>query len=195
MGITFKKSTLPTGKEFCLQKEDSTLLETKEFIETMYKYWINTNNHYNFTVLTNTKLENFEVPYRLQKGALMCISEYNIIDKDLIQKTKNDIEKYPDVLTLYKDSVNLYEAGVYSRNSLDNIRLAFEKLLKYLLNNNKSLEKQINTLGDELKKIGIKSEIRNMVHSLTNFFTKYQNNYSVSLKFSLVFLEIILPSL
>jgi hypothetical protein len=100
-----------------------------------------------------------------------------ISDSELIQKTKHWLEDYPSSLKQYENALSKYEGGIFERNTLDDMRLAFELLIKDLLGNNKSLENQIADIGSMLKKSGASSEIRNMVTQIIKYYTDFQNNH------------------
>jgi len=66
---------------------------------------------------------------------------------------------------------------VFERNVLDDLRLALEVLLRGILGNAKSLEKQIPSLGAYVKGRGGSPEFGNMFVKLVEYFTKYQDRY------------------
>ena len=80
-------------------------------------------------------------------------------------------------LKQYDSALAKYEGGIFERNTLDDMRLAFELLVKDLLGNNKSLESQISDLGSQLKAKGASDELRNMVVKIIEYYTKFQNNH------------------
>jgi len=100
-----------------------------------------------------------------------------ISDSELIQKTKHWLEDYPSSLKQYENALSKYEGGIFERNTLDDMRLAFELLIKDLLGNNKSLENQIADIGSMLKESGASAEIRNMVTQIIKYYTDFQNNH------------------
>jgi Zn-dependent M32 family carboxypeptidase len=69
---------------------------------------------------------------------------------------------FPDVLEIYNAALQKYEAGIFTRNLLDDLRLALEKLLQEVLDNSKSLENQLATLGEFIKERGASREFANM---------------------------------
>ena len=70
-----------------------------------------------------------------------------------------------------------YEGGIFERNTLDDIRLSFELLVKDLLGNEKSLENQIGGICGILDKCGTSVELKNMVQKIIDYYTKFQNNH------------------
>ena len=86
-----------------------------------------------------------------------------ISETELIQKTKHWLSGHPLSLTQYESALSKYEGGIFERNTLDDMRLSFELLVKDLLNNGKSLENQIPDIGGMLKSAGASVELRNMV--------------------------------
>lgn len=100
-----------------------------------------------------------------------------ISETELIQKTKHWLSKHPNALKQYESALAKYEGGIFERNTLDDMRLAFELLVKDVLGNNKSLENQIPEIGSVLKKSGTSVELRNMVQQVIKYYTDFQNNH------------------
>ena len=100
-----------------------------------------------------------------------------ISETELIQKTKHWLSNHPDALKQYESALAKYEGGIFERNTLDDMRLAFELLVKDLLGNGKSLENQIAEIGAKLKSTGASVEMRNMVQQVIKYYTDFQNNH------------------
>ncbi len=100
-----------------------------------------------------------------------------ISETELIQKTKHWLSNHPDALKQYESALAKYEGGIFERNTLDDMRLAFELLVKDLLGNGKSLENQIAQIGAKLKSTGASVELRNMVQQVIKYYTDFQNNH------------------
>lgn len=100
-----------------------------------------------------------------------------ISETQLIQKTKHWLSHHPDALKQYESALAKYEGGIFERNTLDDMRLAFELLVKDLLGNGKSLENQIAEIGAKLKSTGASVELRNMVQQVIKYYTDFQNNH------------------
>nr|WP_321292695.1 hypothetical protein [uncultured Trichococcus sp.] len=105
------------------------------------------------------------------------LSTSKLEDSELIINTRHWLEDYPTSLNFYNAALLKYENGFEYRNSLDEMRLAFETLLKEVLGNNKSLENQLNELGRLLKSSGITPELRNTITTLIDYYTKFQNQH------------------
>ncbi len=110
------------------------------------------------------------------------LEAYYIIKTDVFKdknarKVEASLNKYPDIYNIYKQAKDKYEHSIYSRNMLDDMRLALELLLQKVLNNNKSLENQKNELGNYLNKTGCTKEISNMFIHVLECYEKYQNNH------------------
>lgn len=58
------------------------------------------------------------------------------------------------------------------RNSLDNVRLTVELLVKTLTKSNASLENQKSSLGTFLKAKGISKQVRNYLHNILDIYEK-----------------------
>lgn len=100
-----------------------------------------------------------------------------ISETELIQKTKHWLSGHPQSLTQYESALSKYESGIFERNTLDDMRLSFELLVKDLLKNGKSLENQISGIGEMLKNAGASVELRNMVQQVIKYYTDFQNNH------------------
>lgn len=105
------------------------------------------------------------------------LSTEKISETELIQKTKHWLTNYPNALKQYESALAKYESGIFERNTLDDMRLAFELLVKDLLGNGKSLENQIAEIGGKLKDSGASVELRNMVQQVIKYYTDFQNNH------------------
>lgn len=105
------------------------------------------------------------------------ISNYNPIENELVNNTRNSLLCCPSALEQYNSALTKYEKGIFERNTLDDMRLSFELLLKYLLSNDKSLEKQISVLGEKLKELNASVELRNMLNTVVDYYSKYQNDH------------------
>lgn len=96
---------------------------------------------------------------------------------ELIKKTKHWLSAYPASLKQYENALSKYERGIFERNTLDDMRLSFELLVKDLLRNGKSLENQISDIGSILKSAGTSVELRNMIQHIIKYYTDFQNNH------------------
>lgn len=100
-----------------------------------------------------------------------------ITETELVQKTKHWLSDFPDALRQYESALDKYEKGIFERNTLDDMRLSFELLVKSILNNNRSLENQIGDIGALLKNKGASVELRNMVPQTIKYYTDFQNSH------------------
>jgi hypothetical protein len=118
-----------------------------------------------------------------------------------IKKVNNDIILYPrgskllddalvdDVLDFlsdfhqksyesFKSALEKYQNKKYQRNLLDDLRSSYELLLRKLLNNSKSLEKQEKELDKFLESKNVPSLLRQMFCRLNKYYSDYQNKYA-----------------
>ncbi len=100
-----------------------------------------------------------------------------ISETELIQTTKHWLSRHANALKQYESALSKYEGGIFERNTLDDIRLSFELLVKDLLDNEKSLEHQISGICGILDKCGTSVELKNMVQKIIDYYTKFQNNH------------------
>ena len=105
------------------------------------------------------------------------LAEEKISETELIQTTKHWLAGHPDVLKQYESALTKFEGGIFERNTLDDMRLSFELLVKDLLNNGRSLENQIAGICGLMQNAGASSELRNMVQPVIKYYTDFQNHH------------------
>ena len=101
-----------------------------------------------------------------------------ILKSELVKETKHWLEHFKKAFDLYNSALKKFEAAHYERNLVDDLRLSLELLLKDILQNDKSLEKQIGDVGAYQKAKGISAETTNMFNTLLDYYSKYQNKYA-----------------
>ncbi len=97
-------------------------------------------------------------------------------DKHLVYDVLDWLSQYPSVHEKYQLALSQVGQNGNERVVLDNLRFAVEQLLKTILKNNKSIEKQKPEILKYLKEFGVSIEIRNLFFSVLNFYENYQNN-------------------
>lgn len=110
-------------------------------------------------------------------GHLATDSQIQEINETLIDETKHWLADYPESLDLYEQALSKFGNDIFQRNLLDDLRLALEKLLKSILDNDKPLEKQAPAIGSFLKDKKVSKEMVNMFVILMDYYCKYQNTY------------------
>ena len=110
-------------------------------------------------------------------GALRPDKEVRELDVPLIDEARHWLHAYPNVLALLEQAKMKYDAAVFQRNLIDDLRLALELLLKAVLDNSKSLENQIGPIGARLKERGASPQFTNMFQKLLDHYCKYQNDH------------------
>lgn len=100
-----------------------------------------------------------------------------MLQADLIHENLIGLSNYPAAGKLYQSALDKINENRFERNLLDDLRLSLETLLKCVLGNEKSLEKQDSVLGEWLKEKGASKECSNMLRKLIEYFSKYQNQY------------------
>ncbi|MET3117772.1 hypothetical protein AAKU64_001992 [Undibacterium sp. GrIS 1.8] len=101
----------------------------------------------------------------------------NSIHRTLVIETQHWLSDHPEVKKLFDEALQKHDHGVFRRNTLDDLRLALEILVRRLFNNQKSLENQISLLGQYVKDRGGSLQLANMFERLVDYYTKYQNTY------------------
>lgn len=122
----------------------------------------------------NEKVKGLKITLYKRYGNL---ATEKISETELIQTTKHWLSGHPSALKQYESALSKFEGGIFERNTLDDIRLSFELLVKDLLGNEKSLENQVSGICGILNKIGTSVELKNMVQKIIDYYTKFQNNH------------------
>lgn len=125
----------------------------------------------------NQKLTSLKAKLRFDYGSTLDTLTSEHVSESLITETRHWLSSYPEVKKLIDSALEKHSKGIYQRNSLDDLRLALEILLKNILSNSKSLEHQTKPLGEYIKQRGTSAEFRNMFERLLDYYTKYQNTY------------------
>lgn len=99
------------------------------------------------------------------------------VDVKIITKTRHWLATYPRALKVYEQAIEKFENGEYERNTLDDMRLSLELLVKDLLSKERSLENNKNDLAAALKQENVSTELRNMVMTLIAYYCTYQNEH------------------
>jgi len=107
----------------------------------------------------------------------LSISLETSINQTLIEETIHWLADFQESLELFNSALLKLQNKVFERNLLDDLRLSLELLLKGILNNNKSMEKQISDIGVFLQKRNGSKEFTNMFLRLVDYYSKYQNSY------------------
>lgn len=117
------------------------------------------------------------VELKLINGEIIFYSAgAKLLDESLINDNLDWLSEYPLIYEIFKKGLSNIGVKGEERHVIDNLRLAFELLLKNKLNNTKSIENQKEELGKYLKSKGISSEISNLFWIITDYYSKYQNN-------------------
>ena len=99
------------------------------------------------------------------------------VNEELVEQARHWLGTFPEALQLFNQALQKYEARVFVRNLLDDLRLSLEKLLQAMLGNNRSMENQIPMLGAFVKQRGGSPELSNMFAKLVEYYGKYHNTY------------------
>ena len=110
-----------------------------------------------------------------------------LLDEKIINDNLDWLSNYSKSYDAFVNSLNKIGKKGEERDTVDNLRLSLELLIKDILQNNKSLENQKDTIGIFLKERNVSKEISNLFWTVLDFYSKYQNNkakhdYNVSSK-------------
>ena len=108
-----------------------------------------------------------------------CADQDQLTDmhRTLLVETRHWLSDHPESQKLFVEALQKHDNGIFRRNTLDDLRLALEKLLHGILGNGRSLENQIQAVGTFVSDRGGSKELANMFQKLVEYFSKYQNTF------------------
>lgn len=113
-----------------------------------------------------------------QNDVILYPKGAKLLDEKVVNNVLDWLMQYPKVCKNFKSALGKYQNKIDERNLIDDLRLAFELLLKKILKNKKPLEKQRASLGQYLEGEKVPKVIRNMFTTLVNYYSDYQNQYA-----------------
>jgi hypothetical protein len=99
-----------------------------------------------------------------------------LLDAKLVNDNLDWLSQYPKSYEAFKNALSKLGKEGEERSIVDGLRLSLELLVKDILNNRKSLEKQQNEIGNYLKSKNASTEITNLFWTVLDYYSKYQNN-------------------
>jgi hypothetical protein len=135
--------------------------------------------HHTFPAFSPTKDERRKLKAELftRFGHLRPNKEVRELDVPLVDDTRHWLGAHPSALAKLEEAKLKYDAKVFQRNLIDDLRLGLELLLKSVLENAKSLENQVQPIGARLKERGASPQFANMFTRLLDYYCKYQNDH------------------
>lgn len=115
----------------------------------------------------------------ISKTGVICYpTGAKLLDEGIVNDVLDWLGKYPKVAKYFEQALKFYAEGNRNeyRNLLDNLRFSIEQLLKEILSNDKSLEKQKDDLLFWLKQRKNHQWIINLYQQLLYYYCKYQND-------------------
>lgn len=136
-------------------------------------------DHHSFAVGSPSKGERQKLRAELftRFGELRPNKEVKELDVPLVEDTRHWLHAHPSALSLFYQAKLKYDAGIFQRNLIDDLRLSLELLVKDALGSSKSLENQVGPLGAALKQRGASPQFTNMFQKLVEYYCKYQNDH------------------
>lgn len=94
-----------------------------------------------------------------------CADQDQLTDvhRTLLVETRHWLAEHAESRKLFDEALQKHDHGVFRRNTLDDLRLALELLLRNLFRNGRSLENQVPAVGQLVKDKGGSKELANML--------------------------------
>lgn len=122
------------------------------------------------------KARTLEIQSKLiERYSKFAPDQSELLDISIIAETKQLLDDHPEVQKHYKSALIKYQTQIFGRNLVDDMRLAFELLLKEMLSNDRPLEKQQDDLYKYLQANGISDSLISMYNKLREYYCNYQN--------------------
>lgn len=136
-------------------------------------------DHSTFALQSDTRvaLQKLKAELFTKYGDLRPDKEASELDLPLVEDTRHWLSKYPAALEKLDSAKLKYDAKLFHRNLIDDLRLGLELLLKEIMQNSKPLEKQLPILGPRLKERGGSPQITNMLLKIIDYYCVYQNDH------------------
>lgn len=101
-----------------------------------------------------------------------------LLDEGLVNENLAWLDDFPESHKAFDQALVIYMSGDKPkfRNLIDNLRVSIEQLLRKILTNSKSLEKQSKELDEWLEQRGTHKLVRNLYGTLLHIFSSLQNN-------------------
>ncbi len=115
-------------------------------------------------------------PQQINELKNEVIAKFSNAQVETTPKIEKRFSKYPDVVEVW-DRSNVCLSNRQYHESVNNSRLALEKLLKQLFTNNKSLENQKSSISEFLKSKNIPNEFINLVIQHLRTYEILQNEH------------------
>jgi hypothetical protein len=109
-------------------------------------------------------------------GVLFYPAGAKLLDEKLVDDNLDWLLQYSKSYDAFKSALLKVGKKGEERNIVDGLRLSLELLIKDILKNKKSLEKQQNEIGIYLKSKNVSVEIANLFWTVLDYYSKYQNN-------------------
>jgi len=109
--------------------------------------------------------------YGFYQARLRFLDE-RVVDADL-----TGLCDYPRALTAFENALAQSSDPTKQREMLDSLRVSLENLVRQLLGNRRSLEKNKNDLLKWMEERGTNKETRQMMWQFFQFYCDYQNNH------------------
>ena len=111
-----------------------------------------------------------------ENGLIFYPAGEKTLDEELVNKTLSFLNDKSN--KHFEEALKFYQ-GKNPVKSAESLRRSLEEFLRYKLENQKGLEKNINSLQQKLKKnANSQSEVRNIIFQTFNFLDKYFNENS-----------------
>jgi len=126
---------------------------------------------------TNKQLVALKVKLLSEYGEFANEDNSTDVHRTLLVETRHWLSNHPEVMKLFDEALIKHDGGVFRRNTLDDLRLALEILVRQIFGNHKTLENQVSQVGLFVKQHGGSPQLANMFERLVDYYTKYQNTY------------------
>lgn len=145
--------------------------------EIQYKIIKDFCEHPNLPKPHSDNISNLKIQLIARYGDEYGSASSETLNLPLVEEVRHWLDKYEKSKNLYESALTKFNNSIFERNLLDDLRLSLERLLRNILENNKSLENQLPHVGQFVNKYGGSKHFSNMFRLLLDYYSKYNNTF------------------
>ncbi len=123
------------------------------------------------------KIANLKIQLIAKYGSEFGASSSETLNLPLVEEVRHWLDEYEKSKKLYESALTKFNNNIFERNLLDDLRLSLERLLRKILENKKSLENQLPSIGQFVNQHGGSKHFSNMFRQLLDYYSKYNNTF------------------
>ena len=145
--------------------------------EIQYKIIKDLCEHSSLPDPKSDNISNLKIQLIAKFGSEYGVDSSETLNLPLVEEVRHWLDDYDKSKNLYESALTKFNNNIFERNLLDDLRLSLERLLRKILENNKSLENQLPSIGQFVNQHGGSKHFSNMFRQLIDYYSKYNNTF------------------